>query len=106
MFPEGFKPESTRVSLRIALRRNPTAGVNRSPVLKGYVLVRLEQAKALVKLCEDSEDGSAFLDVGLWDDNTDTKFQLTGNVSVRNHDPNAELDADTAKRELPKSVWY
>ncbi|UOL49084.1 hypothetical protein [Leptolyngbya phage Lbo240-yong1] len=104
-FPDGFQPDTPRTTLRIALRRNQSDGGKRQPVLKGYVLVRVEQARQILAACEAESDNAVFLNVALWDDQTDPKYPLTGSVSTSHFNPNAEAEK-LERKDLPKSVWY
>lgn len=111
MFPTNFTPEPIeRVALRIAIKRNPKAGVGRNPTIKGYVIVRTEQARQILAACEAKDDGVIFLDVALWDDHDpEAKYPMAGNIATRHHDRDkAEREAaEAAEAEAPrKSIWY
>lgn len=106
MFPEGFVPEQTKTTLRIALRRTPPSGAKRTPTLSGYVIMRVEQARTILELCESQPDKVAFLNVALWDNSTDPKYPLTGNISTRMHTPAQEEGEKLERKDLPPSLWY
>lgn len=100
--------------LRIALKRG-TSTNPKAPQLVGYVMLSLAQAKELVVLAEQIEQGEShvFLRVALWQDRDKTaKYPMSGTVqmSYMSADRMQTEDEDPQKAVNPvtqaPSPWY
>jgi len=95
------------LNLRIAVRKNDSAKL-KAPKLVGYVMITADQARTLLEACENNVDQVTFLRVAMWGArDAAAKYPLEGNVSLSNHNPEAELTqpaADEAKPE--RSIWW
>jgi len=93
--------QAPEVKLEIKLKPYDKPPTNKTPVLKGYVMISKAQLRSIERVIDNAEGGNiAFLQVALWDSGDGG---VDGVIEYKEWSKPAKVDAPTVQTE---TVWY